>query len=569
MNRLLGPRSTERPGDGGATAVSVLDSPLSFAVDGGGLVQGPDSAWCLDWWVGADDRWYLPAREPTVRQRLVGIGPVVETAVRVPSGDVIQTVYATLVAGRQVCVIEVTNRSPVPVALAVALRPFHLDGSAGRCQPHWASPTELVVDGLRLLLPRPPNEQALSSAQDLVAEVENGRDLAWSEPGSVSEDGPANALVMFPLPHSTTLRYCLAPSDVAVAPSRLADAESVARGWTTMVERRARFDYPDSGLTALVGTARARLLQIDDGIVDRLGLQAAEVLVAVAESGQTESVTRLLPLLLDRLATVARRRGRADDDAMATWIEYGARVAVMASDPVLGTDVLEVLSPMTRSLEPRRRFGRWDLSSDTSGPEMPWRRAALGLLPLVQWLGQDEATGELQRRISAVDPAPTGTRRGLSVHDRLVAWSQRPDLTRRWFTPTRSTPSSPSKSPSPSDDGLIDAARFLRTARELAVKERPTAARPTIELLPEYPTAWRGGSLEVHQAPTLYGPVSFAIRWHGARPALLWEQPDDSVRLECPGLDPEWSTTDQRGETLLAGSSGGLVDVPGPGDSFI
>ncbi|MCB1031417.1 MAG: hypothetical protein KDA95_08755, partial [Acidimicrobiales bacterium] len=46
------------------------------------------------------------------------------------------------------------------------------------------------------------------------------------------------------------------------------------------------------------------------------------------------------------------------------------------------------------------------------------------------------------------------------------------------------------------------------------------------------------------------------IRWHGQRPALLWDlQPHDDlgpVTLRTPSLDPEWSTTELRGETLLA-----------------
>ena len=34
---------------------------------------------------------------------------------------------------------------------------------------------------------------------------------------------------------------------------------------------------------------------------------------------------------------------------------------------------------------------------------------------------------------------------------------------------------------------------------------------------------WLGQAIEVHRAPTHAGELSFAVRWHGARPALLWE----------------------------------------------
>ena len=47
-----------------------------------------------------------------------------------------------------------------------------------------------------------------------------------------------------------------------------------------------------------------------------------------------------------------------------------------------------------------------------------------------------------------------------------------------------------------------------------------------------------------------------AIRWHGDRPALLWElHPHDDrgrVRLTTPTLDPSWSSDALSGEALLA-----------------
>src|SRR3712207_8333250 len=48
---------------------------------------------------------------------------------------------------------------------------------------------------------------------------------------------------------------------------------------------------------------------------------------------------------------------------------------------------------------------------------------------------------------------------------------------------------------------------------------------------------------------------SFAVRWHGERPALLWElTPHDAttrLSITAPGLDPAWATSELRGEALL------------------
>ena len=72
------------------------------------------------------------------------------------------------------------------------------------------------------------------------------------------------------------------------------------------------------------------------------------------------------------------------------------------------------------------------------------------------------------------------------------------------------------------------------------------------ELLPTgLPQAWLGQAIEVYGAPS--GPastVSFAIRWHAERPAVLWEQAGETIELTSPVLAPDWSSSDAKGETL-------------------
>jgi len=75
-----------------------------------------------------------------------------------------------------------------------------------------------------------------------------------------------------------------------------------------------------------------------------------------------------------------------------------------------------------------------------------------------------------------------------------------------------------------------------------------------LSMLPEVPEAWKGQSIDVRRMVTGLGSLSFSVRWHGDRPAVLWERsggPDDAV-LKCPGLDPSWSTSARNGEALLA-----------------
>ena len=67
------------------------------------------------------------------------------------------------------------------------------------------------------------------------------------------------------------------------------------------------------------------------------------------------------------------------------------------------------------------------------------------------------------------------------------------------------------------------------------------------------PHRWLGANFEVHGIPT--GPrstVSFAVRWHGERPAVLFEQQGEPQRLTAPAVDPDWSTEEIAGEALWA-----------------
>jgi hypothetical protein len=80
------------------------------------------------------------------------------------------------------------------------------------------------------------------------------------------------------------------------------------------------------------------------------------------------------------------------------------------------------------------------------------------------------------------------------------------------------------------------------------------AARPTpegVDLFPNYPAAWTGQGVEVHGVPVGTVTVSAAVRWHGTRPALLWDV-EPAVALTCGRFDPRWTTTAARGEALLA-----------------
>jgi hypothetical protein len=95
------------------------------------------------------------------------------------------------------------------------------------------------------------------------------------------------------------------------------------------------------------------------------------------------------------------------------------------------------------------------------------------------------------------------------------------------------------------------AAELLLCLRAMLLWEAPDG---DLCVLPELPDAWRGWEIDVHEAPTRSGPVSYALRWHGARAALIWSAPP-GIRVRAPGLDADWSSEAGEGEALLAGSA--------------
>ena len=126
--------------------------------------------------------------------------------------------------------------------------------------------------------------------------------------------------------------------------------------------------------------------------------------------------------------------------------------------------------------------------------------------------------------------------------------------------------------PVESVERLLRAAAQDRAAQDLRHLDIRPAEPPTkglraelvadyaecLDLAPGFRTAWRGGPLAVYDLPTRFGPLSYAVRWHGPRPALLWEltphSPQTPVTVRTPALDPDWSSAEPTGETLLAAS---------------
>ncbi len=545
--------------------MGTLDGHSPSRVDGAGLVTPDGAGWSLDWWIGADDRWYLPAREPTVRQRRVGAGPVLETTIRIPSGDARQTVYGAIVQGREATVVEVYNDSPVPVALAMALRPYTVDALDDDCGIRMIQLDERMVrigSGPSLVLPRPPNESGGSVQVDMLDDVLAGHELDWDQSGTGEVP---NGVLLYPLPHRTSLRFLvLAPDPVAdldldeiesgpLPVEAAPDSESVARGWNAVIDNAARFEFPDPGLTDLMQGARARLLMAAPTLCTDLGALkpgCGSVLSGLATGGHHSDVE----VAMAASARVFPTRLSCSPTEAAAMVE-AMSVATALSGLEPSIDLLESAAQLTSLIERTvskgrgRRLGllpRQGSGDDNGAGPQAVAVAHRALATIARLSGDIEGAEALEAGLDPVEPIAL---------DDINAMVEKSSPAGSW-----------------ADDSAAEAGDFVSAARSLLIDDSGS----DLILAPCYPSSWRGGGVEVHRAPTRHGVLSYAIRWHGARPALLWDLEPTGHRmprtgpvvLTCPALDDDWSTTDSRGETLLSGSSEPLPAAPMPGDSF-
>jgi hypothetical protein len=653
-------------------------------VDPRGLVTPWPDGWSLDWWVGADDAWHLPARSAGVRQRLVGDAPVVETVARVPGGEVVHRAWAVVggpgVPAGGAVVVELENASPVPVAVAFAVRPF---GPLGR-----SAVTSITLDGLvvsvdgrpALVLPKAPSRVATGSAalDAVVPTVAGDAVAAWPDVGARCSAGRASAAFLFPLPHTASVRVLLplvaqrpgaarrrAEREPDPDPRAAADAGRVAAGWAAQTERAARVDLPEPRLGEAVAAARsfALLHAAGDDVASWPptvigGLDTAELCLALDQHGFHAEAARLLVGFADRQGLDGSFAGESSRaDAAAAWLHALGHHVRLTGDLDLAEamvgPVAKAAHHLRRRSSPRRsRRAEGPAGAVVPGPSAPWvppgdpdalhdavwvRRGLLDAALLLDVAGQTDAAAEPRAGAEEVDGAlraagqvlvaepggaasapslvatvvalaatltgpapapdldaalaaalaalPDAVRGGVwqevgdaGLSPRLTAWSgsarlaaHRPDAVEQlawllevgaplWAWPELVHPRSGGGCAGEGHHAAATAAVLL-LARRFVVHE----PGPGLALLPAVPDTWLGQPVEAHDLPTSYGRLSFAVRWHGERPALLWEldvhQPAavaEAVRsvgpfvLTAPGLDPAWSSREPRGEALLA-----------------
>ena len=490
--------------------IGTLGSSARVRVSAGGVLHLPSGV-DLAWWIGADDRWHVPAEEITVRQSLVADAPVPRIAVRVPGGDVVTTLAAVQQAQRELVVIDIANQSAVPVAVGFIItvsgdRVITVDGATVR------------VDGTPVLyLPRAPR-----FAVGVAAGADLRQALQAGESGAI-EAGAAQVAVMLPVTHRTTLRAAAllgAASVTALAASpvlsALPDGDAVARGWAIQAGRVPSVDGHDIWDSRLRSLGAAVLLEADafapgDADVDLIRLCALSR--ACDRVGlHTEAGT-----MLEVLDGFQGRRGAMGDESQplitALAVAALADHATLTSDGTFASGMAPLVAGALEFLHKRGPatdrsvFGAAARLFTLAGEDRAARTA------IKVWT---EAGLQWPLMRTPLPPVPAVSDGASLLPDDLIRLS----------------------------DAVLDAAAGIALEDSDGVVDLLGGMRAD-DLL--------GVNLAVHRSPTVHGSLSFALRWHGARAALLWEFTSGAGGpLRVPSLASGHVVAGQRtGEVLL------------------
>ena len=309
-----------------------------------------------------------------------------------------------------------------------------------------------------------------------------------------SRAGTAAAAAVVPLAPRVPLRVIVGVGGESAG--NASSPEEIATGWRAVVERAASISLPDE--TAVRAWRR--------------GIAASILAAGCAE-----------PLAAARAAAVLDRVSLPDEADRAREALVGAAERSRLAPPAAAAGL--------RALASRRlRTGRVSGLADWAGPLA--EAAGDGLDPLT--LEQVAAALETEAPAAARDARRLLAQTPASMSQPVVTDDTLAALVRN--------------SVAFGGDGLAGIEALL----DCLVAE--TAEH--VVMLPAPPEMWRGASVDTRSLVTRHGLLSFSVRWHGTRPALLWDlQPvrvdDAATRLRC-GLAESWASEALAGEVLLA-----------------
>jgi hypothetical protein len=481
----------------------------------------------LEWWVGGDDRWYEPSVEITTRQELIRDLPIVSVSMRVPSGDAVVSAFTTVQGPRELVVSELTNRSKVPfVAALIVSGPgavdVTLDGSVIR------------VGGLPLVhVPTSPQRSLSATSVDELRPLVVSGDAA---PAFNARSGESASAFLFAVTHTLSVKVAAivgasSPLAFAAAPvlSALPAIHDLANGWDTHLGRGVNLRVvPALASAPNFRTSLSSILLFAEPAAGDAATPIAVcgALAAALDAGGFHAEAGALiedaPQMQGRRGELSDRTSEAmvGDAAISTaiMVDALARHAAVTHDAVFAQTMAPVVAGGLEFLTKRIR-----VNSELA----PWLACAQAVPTLLR-VGRDERAARQAEKMFRDAPL---------------------------LMPPLPVPPLPAQS----RGGNFVPEDPLRLANLIGahINRFVGFTNSAVSILPGFNESMLGQPIDVRNLPTPFGRLSYAVRWHGERPAVLWECVaihDDQDPMALPLIAPvfgDWSATGSRGDALL------------------
>lgn len=577
--------------------LSTLGAGSVADIDPSGAIYPRNRPVSIEVWFGVGERWMRGGRSDGVRQtRIVGL-PIVETRQRVGEDDLVQTAWADEPGdGHGRVVVHLANESDVAVVAAVVVRPNALIG-AGHIEELRVSGSLIVADKVPLVeIGRTPGDCVAASETDidapaLLEKLELTADELVGQSEITDPSGRASIAALIPLTPGVDREIQILDGREAssVAPAPI---ENVVSGWRSHVRDAAEFTLPAwpkhipiALQTSVLGAVADTRGPLGDGawrLADDTMLVAALAGVGL-DWGAASILDRLLddvtngdigredwPAIAAACAAVA---GTPSGDAALA--KNGEAVIAVAGHALSNARSIALTFPLIRAIAAAHGP---EAAEDASSVDGHLNNAHDGLTYAQHGVAVPaESVSVIEEAIAKSSGPLTAEKIGLS----MVA-SAHFDEDFEPVVPARSLAGSTWRWPRHGcGDSPHARAALLVGLRALCVSEYPggpagqpvTLSTPAdIDLFPGMNSSWLGQNLQFKRLPTAAGLLSVALRWHGERPALLWEIESPTghpFTLSCSSIDGEFVTSDPTGEALLQAPTHLVVEPTTPKKSLL
>ena len=539
------------------------------SVSSNGGVEPLGSGCLVHWGVRADDRWHIARDEQAVRQIVAEDGVTIETRLRVPGGDIVHRASSTPYRNTSLVIVEIENETPLPVAIAL----FTVGAGIWRCEGNMLFRNSVSV----ISASKPVSHCLIAASEDdmmndlKLEESQNDAKRSKSVKGS-------HVATVFPLPHTSSLRlvFCVENKlDSLPTPDDLPNLEGIANGWNAHLDYGSTVVLEDERVQKVLFAARRHLLVgCEQALTSSYwlkGVPAYAPTLAISSMclwGHIEAARHLLTQSIDRYQVSSFQRPKMEYLAYLLWACNEFTLHQMndeATVPILNWAIEQIgnfVNAIPRS-RIRSRVGhsylRLGLESSVSILNRSGRieeaEQLEDALPKIYRTNSMSSQPEILPN-ALLDQGESAMPLAKYLNDYLGASEGSDSLSE---IIGRAEPTGGFSSAERLQDPFASALFLLMFRRSLV--SQPDSS--TIALFPSYTSKWFNVPVEVSSMPTSNGEVGYAVRWHGDRPALLWEGKINSkTTFTSPGFDPAWQSNEARGEALLPQQKPDEIAIP-------